>query len=233
MTGAGRGLGLALTHTYLTAGDHVFAAVREPARATGLDELAARFPERLVVVPMDVGDAGSIRDAHALVRQHVDGLDVLVNNAALYSAAGSSEPDERLGALVADDALWVLRVNAVGPLLVAERFLDLLLAAPAPKVVTISSCLGSVSGNTGGFPYYYAASKAAANMYLRTFATDPATDGVVTVLVDPGDMRTDMNDAATAQDPGEVAAAIVALAERLTAADNNRFLLWDGTEQAW
>jgi NAD(P)-dependent dehydrogenase (short-subunit alcohol dehydrogenase family) len=79
-------------------------------------------------VPLDVTDAGSIRAAHAVVRRHADGLDLLINNAGMYSTRGSDDPTERLGTLRFEDALLLLRANAVGPLMVAQQYLDLLAA---------------------------------------------------------------------------------------------------------
>jgi len=103
-----------------------------------------------------------------------------ISSAAIASsppvvAGGGAGPPERFGALRFEDALLLLRVNAVAPLLVAQRYLSPLEAGRAPRLVSISSEYGSVSGNTDGFPYYYAASKAALNMLMRSLtATRPA-----------------------------------------------------------
>ena len=72
---------------------------------------------------MDVTAAAAIRTAHEVVRAQAENLAVLINNAAIYSSRGSDEPSERLGELSFEDALTVLRVNAVAPLLVAQQFL--------------------------------------------------------------------------------------------------------------
>lgn len=95
--------------------------------------------------------------SHAVVRAQTDGFDLRLNNAGIYSVRGSEDPSERLGRLRFDDALLLLRTNAVAPLMMAQQSGELLKAGRAARVVSISSEYGSVSANTDGFPYYYAA----------------------------------------------------------------------------
>lgn len=73
----------------------MFATCRRPDSARRLHALRAEHRERLSIVPLDVSDADSIRAAHRTVRRETDGLDVLINNAGIYSARGSADPAER------------------------------------------------------------------------------------------------------------------------------------------
>jgi len=125
LTGANRGLGLKFTHQYLARGERVLAGCRTPDTARQLHTLQARYPQRLTVVALDVSDPDAIRASHTAVCAQVDGLDLLINNAGVYSTRGSEEPLERLGELTFKEALAVLRVNAVAPLLVVQQYLDL------------------------------------------------------------------------------------------------------------
>ena len=68
----------------------------------------------------------------------------------------------------------------------------MLLRGHSPKLVNITSGYGSLARNNGSFPYHYGASKAALNHYMRTFAFDPLTRGLTTVVLNPGWVRTDM-----------------------------------------
>ncbi len=233
ITGANRGLGLEFVRQYLEQGAHVFAACRRPTTASSLHRLQAQFSEQLTIVALDVADAAVIRAAHDTVHTQADSLDVLINNAAIYSSRGSHEPSERLGELSFDDALTVLRVNAVAPLLVAQQFLGLLRASRRAKLISISSGYGSVLANTGGFPYYYSASKAALNMYMRSLATDAKRWGITTVLLDPGWVRTDMGGPSAPTTPQEAVAAMMRVIDALTPRHNGRFLTWRGDEQDW
>ncbi|HZP37633.1 MAG TPA: SDR family oxidoreductase [Methylomirabilota bacterium] len=233
ITGAGRGLGLAFTRRCLERGDEVFATCREPSRARDLDTLAEDYPDQLTVVALDVADAASIRAAHAAIRRRTRALDLLINNAGVYSRRGSADPTERLGTLRFDDALHVLRTNAVAPLMVTQQCLDLLEAGRGPRVVAISSEYGSVSENTDGFPYYYAASKAALNMMMRSLAADLRRRGIVAAILDPGWVRTDMGGRAAPLTPARSVAGMMRVIDGLTLRDSGRFYTWDGKPAPW
>jgi NAD(P)-dependent dehydrogenase (short-subunit alcohol dehydrogenase family) len=233
ITGANRGLGLEFTRHYLDRGERVFAGCRTPDAAQSLHALQTRYPQRLSIVALDVVDAEAIRTAHAIVGSQSESLDVLINNAGVYSSDGSGEPLERLGELSFEDALMVLRVNAVAPLLVAQQFLDLLRAGHNAKIISISSGYGSVSKNTGGFPYYYSASKAALNMFMRSLAADAKRRGITTVLLDPGWVSTDMGGPGAPLAPEEAVRAMIHVIDTLRPRHNGRFLTWQGDEQEW
>jgi NAD(P)-dependent dehydrogenase (short-subunit alcohol dehydrogenase family) len=233
VTGAGRGLGLEFTRRYLERGDQVFATCRQPSRARHLAALAGAHRDRLTVVALDVADADSIRAAHTAVRRRTKALDLLINNAGVYSRRGSADPTERLGTLRFEDALHVLGTNAVAPLMVTQRYLDLLEAGQAPRVVAISSEYGSVGENTDGFPYYYAASKAALNMLMRSLAADVRRRGIVAAILDPGWVRTDMGGPQAPLTPARSVAGMMRVIDGLTARDSGRFYTWEGTAAPW
>jgi NAD(P)-dependent dehydrogenase (short-subunit alcohol dehydrogenase family) len=233
ITGANRGLGLEFTRRYLERGDRVFAGCRRPETVRQLQELKAAHPEGLTIVGMDVGDLDSIRTSHTVVRSQVDGLEMLINNAGVFSVHGSAEPKERLGELDFEDAVQVLRLNAVAPLIVAQEYLDLLRAGTKAKIVSISSGYGSISANTEGFPYYYSASKAAMNMYMRSLAAETKRWGITTVLLDPGWVRTDMGGPDAPLSPEEAVDGMIRVIDRLKPSHSGRFLTWQGDEQTW
>jgi len=233
ITGANRGLGLEFTRRYLERGDQVFAACRRPESARQLQELKAAHPAGLTIVGMDVGNIDAIRKSHAVVRSQVDGLELLINNAGVYSVHGSEEPTKRLGELDFEDALQVLQVNAVGPLIVAQQYLDLLRAGTKAKIVSISSGYGSISANTEGFPYYYSASKVAMNMYMRSLAAETKQWGITTVLLDPGWVSTDMGGHDAPVTPEEAVDAMIRVIDRLKPSHSGHFLTSQGDEQAW
>jgi NAD(P)-dependent dehydrogenase (short-subunit alcohol dehydrogenase family) len=233
ITGANRGLGLEFTRQYLERGSHVFAGCRRPETARRLQTLRAIHQQRLSVVVLDVADPNTIQAAHATVRSQVDGLDVLINNAGVYSSRGSEETLERLGELTFEEALTVLRVNAVAPLMVAQQYLDLLRAGHDAKIVSISSGYGSVSANTGGFPYYYSASKAALNMFMRSLAADTKRWGTTTVLLDPGWVSTDMGGPNAPHTPKQSVRGMIRVIDTLTPQHNGRFFTWQGDDQPW
>jgi NAD(P)-dependent dehydrogenase (short-subunit alcohol dehydrogenase family) len=214
----------------------VFAACRDPATARELSASARASADRVHVVALDVADPSSIEACARVVADQTRALDLLVNSAGIYSARGSADPDaagEKLGRLALAPALDVLRVNAVGPLLVAQALLPLLGRAPGARIVSLSSGYGSVSANAGGFPYYYAASKAALNMFMRSLAGDTAAAGVTTVLLDPGWVSTDMGGRHAPITPTDSVASLLRVIDGLAPRDNGRFLDRHGQAKPW
>lgn len=232
ITGANRGLGLEFTRHYLERGDRVFATTRDPARASELRDLRGEHAKRLTILPLDVADAASIRASYDAVRAETDALDLLVNNAGIYSTKGRQDA-QTFGDLSFEEALAVLRVNSVAPLLIAQQYLDLLRAGEQPKLVSISSGLGSIAGNRSGAPYYYNASKAALNMVMHGLAVDEASAGIITVLLDPGWVKTDMGGPNAQLEPTESISGLIRVIDSLTPEQNGRFLTWQGKEQPW
>jgi NAD(P)-dependent dehydrogenase (short-subunit alcohol dehydrogenase family) len=233
ITGANRGMGLEFTRQYLERGARVFASCRRPKAAQQLQRLQEVHPQRLTVVEMDVAEPGSIATAHTAVHSQTHHLDVLINNAGIYSSPSSNEPLERLGELTLEDALTVLRVNAVAPLLVAQQFLDLLRTGHDAKIISISSGYGSVSANVGGFPYYYSASKAALNMFMRSLAADARRWGLITVLLDPGWVSTEMGGPGAPITPEQSVRGMLRFIDALRPQHNGGFFTWRGTAQPW
>ena len=233
ITGANRGLGLELTRQYLERGDQVFAACRQPAAAAELQALRQQYADRLVLLPLDVSKAASIAAAVAATQENTDALDVLINNAGVYPHAGSGDAHQRLGHLTHDDALETMQVNAIGPLLVAQALLPLLRAGRKGRILSISSGQGSLTWKATGDPYHYSASKAALNMYMRSLAAEIGHMGLISVLVDPGWMRTEMGGEHATQEPADSARGIIRLAEQLHTDENGSFLTWQGQHVPW
>ena len=86
----------------------------------------------------------------------------------------------------------VLDVNTMGPLRVAEAFVDHVARSERKLIVTLTSGMGSIADNTSGGAFAYRSSKAAVNMMMRSLAIDLAPRGITCVVVNPGWVRTDM-----------------------------------------
>jgi NAD(P)-dependent dehydrogenase (short-subunit alcohol dehydrogenase family) len=235
ITGANRGIGLEFVRQFVSRGDRVVATARDPKKAGELNQLAQKHGDQLLVVPLDVGNERSIQQVREAVVAHGDVLDLLINNAGVYAkkVGPDGQPAEIMGALKADDALDVMRVNAVAPLLIVQAFLNLLKKSKSPRIVNITSGYGSVSSNSGDFPYYYAASKAAMNMFMRSVAGDPAARGIVTIVMSPGWVKTDMGTSAAPLEAKDSVAGMINVIDGLKSSDNSRFLNWKGEEQPW
>ena len=224
VTGASRGIGLELVRQYLGRGDAVVAACRSPDGATALHALGREYGDRLRVLACDVGDDESVAAfAAALVGTPVD---LLINNAGVGDWAG-------LDAVNTADALRVYNVNALGPLRVTRALLPNLRAGIGRKVAHITSGMGSIGDNSSGGAYAYRMSKAALNMASKSLAIDLADDGIVSVVINPGWVQTDMGGAGAPLAVQDSAEAMMARFDELTPAHTGAFLNWRGGEYAW
>ena len=227
ITGANRGLGLELAKVFAARGDTVIGGCRTPAAADELQALTRH------VHAVDTGDERSIADFVTAVG---DGpVDVLVNNAGLSAEGLGAALDERDVLLLSPEHfMGQMRINALGPMLLARRLLPALRRSARPRIVNISSQVGSmVVGSHTGRDVGYGASKAALNMVTIKLAMRLHDEGVVAVAVHPGWLRTAMGGASADLDPTEAAVQIVDLIEGLTMEQSGRFLRWDGSEHPW
>src|SRR5262249_42607266 len=139
-------------------------------------------------------------------------VDILVNN------AGISGGWDTLGDLSIDNVLQVFDTNAAGTLRVSKAVLPRMRQRTG-KLVHITSQMGSIDDNTSGGSYAYRMSKAALNMAGRSLAVDLAGRGIISVLVHPGWVQTDMGGRSAPVTPETSANNIVTLVERLTLSD--------------
>ena len=141
ITGADRGLGLALVRRFLDAGRCVFAGVLQ--NDAELRPLAASFAGLLTAVPLDVTEAESVSRAAERIAAAAPALDVLINNAGVH-LEDKYTPLETLN--LADAHLErTMAVNAFGPLRVTKAFLPLLEKGRRRLIVNISSEAGSIA----------------------------------------------------------------------------------------
>ena len=210
VTGANKGLGLETVARLAALGWTVHLGARDAER---LDKAVAEVAGRVDgadVRPLllDVTSDASVAAAVETVRAASGHLDVLVNNAGIAGTA--AQPADIRPA----DFLPVYGVNVLGPVRMTAAFLPLLRAAAAPRVVMVSSGLGSFTATSdpdrieSTVPaLVYTSSKAALNMITSQYAK--FLDGVQVVSVDPGYTATDLNGHAGPQTVTEGTDAIV------------------------
>ncbi len=227
VTGANRGLGLELTRQHTARGDEVWAGCRRPNEA---GELLALTPH---VLPIDLASEASIEAfADALGPAPVD---VLYNNAGIDARAlGVDDGARDVLQISGDDFLEVMRVNAVGPMLLTRALLDRLRASTHPRVVNVSSQAGSMEvAHTLGRDVSYTASKAALNMISVRQSVHLRDAGITVVCIHPGFLKTDMGGSRADMPVEEGAAGIVSMVYGLTLDDSGTFRRWDGSVHPW
>ena len=228
ITGANRGLGLELARCYAQRGDDVWAGCRRPDEATELKGITDR------VLELDVASSASI-DRFA-ARVGAEPVDVLVNNAGVDGRALGVPDDERdvlqLGQQVFMDEI---RINALGPMLLSRALIEPLRRAARPRIVNMSSMVGSLEvAATIGRDVGYTASKAALNMITVKLAVRLRDDGVIAVALHPGVLRTGLGSPrGEYEEASDAASEIVTLIDGLTVADTGAFLRRDGSIHPW
>lgn len=228
VTGANRGLGLEFVRQYARRGARVFAGCRNPDGAGFLSTLVARHPANVEVLPLDVTRRESIDAAVNRIALDGDGsLDIVINN------AGISTRGEEFSNLDAASMAAVFEVNAIAPLIVAQRCHRLLVHSDRPRIVNISSSMGSLNGKESGRHYSYSSSKAALNMLTRAAAHDLSPEGIIVVALHPGWVQTDLGGSHADLTPAESVNDLLGVIDGLSASDSSRFLTRHGEEHPW
>ena len=222
ITGANRGIGLALTSELLKGGHRVLATARKPEKATELKELCREYGEALDVLGMDVNSDESVK----AVAARVEALDVLVNNAAVFPEEG----DESIFEMKLEHFREAFETNVIGVVRVTRAFVPALEKGKNPRIVNISSGAGSVAGKDDYGYYAYAASKAALNMVTRGLAAEFQPRGICVVAMTPGWVKTEMGGPNAPLRPEESARAIAKTITTLTMEKTSRFIERTGGE---
>ncbi|HEU4401044.1 MAG TPA: SDR family oxidoreductase [Candidatus Polarisedimenticolia bacterium] len=228
VTGAGRGLGLEFSRQWLERGHEVFALARDPGRSKGLADLKRRHPDTLRTQACDVADDASVERGRRAVEAAWDRLDILVNNAGLFGTRGGT-----VESLDLEEVRRLIEVNTLGPLRVTRAFLPLLRKGTRPRVIQITSLMGSIDDNKSGSYYSYRLSKAALNMASRNLAHDLKTSGILSVALHPGWVRTEMGGSDAPLGVEEAVSALIHAIDALTPDQSGGFFDRLGKPQPW
>lgn len=205
ITGANRGIGLALADSYRAAGEKVYATSRQSGEG---------------LLSLDVTDLA----AQKRVATQVTGpLDLLICNAGVYLEKDDTVDDGYAPQLWADS----FATNVTGVFLSVQALLPQLRAAKG-KIAIISSQMGSDTRAPGG-SYIYRASKAAVLNLGRNLAVDLASDGIAVGIYHPGWVQTDMGGAGASITVAQSAKGLVARFAHLSVATTGCFETYDGT----
>ncbi len=233
VTGAGRGLGLEFVRQLLPRRTVLIATVRNPGAAKDLAALARTNSDKLHIVTLDVADEESIQKAAKEIAGLTQSLDLLINNAGIYlGRPGAVSGSDRVGQLTMESGVATLRTNAVGPMIFTQELLPLLRKGRQPRIVSLTSGLGSIAQSSGA-PYHYSASKAALNMYMHGLAAELRRDRIISVVINPGWVATDMGGRGASLSAEESASSILRVVEDLTIEQTGSFLNYHGEIEPW
>ncbi|WP_439557374.1 SDR family NAD(P)-dependent oxidoreductase [Dyadobacter sp.] len=203
VTGANQGVGFQVAKALAENGYIVYVGSRNLQNGLAAAE---KIGSNARAIQIDVTDRKSVENAAATVKQDFGRLNLLVNNAAISNAGA---PGRTLAEIMAsnrpsissvDEMRTVWETNVFGVVVVTQLFLPLLREAKAPRIVNVSSILGSLTlARDPNNPYAehfemtYGASKTALNAVTVAFANELEKSGIKVSAVSPGFTATALN----------------------------------------
>ncbi|MEM9838244.1 MAG: SDR family oxidoreductase [Pseudomonadota bacterium] len=222
ITGANRGIGLALTKTYAARGDTVHAACRAPDEASELREVGGNVQLHAV----DVGHHASI---DSLAQAITEPVDVVIANAGVYGLSGA---DQTFADLDFKGVDFTFNINTIGALKTLQAFIPHVSKSDGKKLVAITSKMGSIDDASSGM-IAYRSSKTALNMALCCAANELQDKGIAVGTLHPGWVRTRMggdNAPTTTQESADGLASVI---DSLTPGPKAAFKDFRGDAIAW
>lgn len=215
ITGANRGIGLALSEIYCQRGDTVYATCRELT-----EEL--KNTESNIIENIDVGNKESIQQ----LKKQLYGIeiDILINNAGIFK-------NETLNDMDFNAIDQQLNINAIAPLRVTHALLDNF--KKGSKVGLITSRMGSIEDNGSGAYYGYRMSKAALNAAGKNLANDLKERGISVAILHPGYVSTRMVGFSGDVSPEDSAKGLVARLDDLSPDNTGTFWHANGEILPW
>jgi len=220
ITGANRGIGLALAKKFHQQGYKVFATARKPEKATDLMKVGVQIEQ------LDITNQNSVNALKKKLNNQP--IDILLNNAGIGGHSTRKFQD-----LDIDKLSTVLNVNSLGALRVTQALLSNLQLGSRKIVASISSRMGSIEENGSGGVLGYRASKTALNSFNKSLSIEFADKGFSFVVLHPGWVRTDMTNDNATYSTAESADGLFAVISKLTTKDNGKFYDLHGKPVAW
>ncbi|MCM3690434.1 SDR family oxidoreductase [Neobacillus niacini] len=222
ITGANRGLGLALSQVGAERGHQILAGVRD--LHNGKESLTQlELNKSITLLPLNVINEESVSLAAKSVKENFGSIDAIINNAGVLL-----ERDKQIEELDLDQVKVTFEVNFFGPIRVVKHFLPLLMMGDRSSIINISSEAGSITNAYGG-DYAYASSKTALNMFTQQLSQYVSGSNMNVYSIHPGWIKTDMGGDRAPGDPIETAKGIFDIIERKRVIDSkNVFISHDG-----
>ncbi|GAB3900155.1 SDR family NAD(P)-dependent oxidoreductase [Larkinella knui] len=196
ITGANKSIGLETARQLLRDGYYVYLGSRDVEKGQkAVESLVAEGLDQVELLKIDVSDPESVKAARQELGRKTDVLDVLINNAGISGAFPQPATSADLAMI-----RQVFDTNFFGVIQVTQAFLDLLEKSEAPRIVNVTSGLGSLTLHSDPtWKYYgvkgaaYGPSKTALNAYTVVLAYELRDTPFKVNAVDPGYTATDFN----------------------------------------
>ncbi len=189
VTGANKGIGYAIAEGFGRLGYTVIVGARDETRRDHAVEKLRAAEIDAIGVSLDVTSDDSVTAAASIIEDKTGRLDVLVNNAGISGRTESGAQDPTtldLGVM-----LTVLDTNVFGVVRVTNAMLPLLRRATSPRIVNMSSNMGSLTLQTGPILASYASSKTMLNSITTQYARAFTDTNIIVNAACPGYVATD------------------------------------------
>ena len=218
ITGCDTGLGVEFARQYAADGDRVIATCLDPDTAQAVRSIDGDVRVR----KLDVSDLAAIDALASELRS--EPIDILLSN------AGIGRPHPPFGQT--DYALWqrMLGVNLIGPLRLAEAFVEHVAASRMKVMAFVSSRMGSISLNMTGGSYAYRSSKAGLNAVVKSLAVDLQPRHILVLALHPGWAKTEPG---ARVDVDRSVAGMRAVIERCSRHETGSFFAYNDTPLPW
>ena len=223
ITGSNRGLGLEFVKHYSENNYNVIACCRNTDDANDLYSLSKKN-DSIQIYALNVGNTDQINVLSKSLQNQP--IDILINNAGIYRSS-------TLGNINKDDWVDSFLINTIAPFEIIQNFLPHLLNGESKKVISITSKMGSIDDNTSGGSYIYRTSKTALNSMMRSLSHDLLGQGISTLTLHPGWVRTDMGGAGAWIDVNESVKGMIKQIEKLSTNNSGRYIDYAGKPINW
>jgi NAD(P)-dependent dehydrogenase (short-subunit alcohol dehydrogenase family) len=212
VTGANKGIGFSTVKQLLSAGYHVYLGARDKKKGqTAIDQLGKEGYSNVSLLELDVTDKTSIKNAVATFAAEQKHLDVLVNN----SGIGGQQP-QQTSTIRTEQLKEVFETNYFGAVRVTQAFLPFMHRSKFPRIVNVSSELGSLAFHAHTKSSYnsnnlmaYSTTKVALNSFTILLANELQGTPFKINSVTPGYTATDLTSFSGGSTPDEAARVIV------------------------
>lgn len=195
ITGANKGIGFETTKQLLQNGFYVYLGSRDLNNGNkAVEKLKAEGFGNVEAILLDVTDEASIKSARIEIGKKTDSLDVLINNAGINGGSPYTALESNT-----EQFIKTFNTNVFGVARVTKAFIDLLKKSSEPRIVNVSTSVGSLTlqsdPNWMGYDFakyaVYGSSKAAMNMYTVHLAYELKDTNFKVNAVCPGYTKTD------------------------------------------
>lgn len=211
ITGANKGIGFATAKLFAEKGFQVWMGVRDMYKGEEAHDILKAQNLDVHLVQIDVSNDESVMSAAKYLRQNVNKLDILINNAGFAEDLSVAPSRESISSIKKQ-----YEANTFGPIRVTQQLLPLLKSAHGASIIMVSSIVGSLTLSGDESTVYgqvnfagYSSSKTALNAFTIAFAKELKPFDINVIAIEPGYIKTDLNNNMGTATPESAAALIV------------------------